>query len=194
MHFLFTFFRNLEVPTSWPTSQKMIRFRCLSDFEDESEVSMNPGDARSYVESSKVSESLLLMKFYSLSRGVVSHLLFGKEVDLPMQVTDEQMDIILSPKSSFLIGRSGTCKTTVLTMKLFHNEQKFRIASEGYYEGESSRFRGSEVVEDNQDSKMSVLRQIFVTVSSKLCYAVKQNVSHLKRCAITRLFTLFYIF
>ncbi|GJV83445.1 UvrD-like helicase, ATP-binding domain, P-loop containing nucleoside triphosphate hydrolase [Tanacetum coccineum] len=33
---------------------------------------------------SKVSKSLLLMKFYSLSHGVVSHLLSGKEVDLPM--------------------------------------------------------------------------------------------------------------
>nr|GEW45563.1 hypothetical protein [Tanacetum cinerariifolium] len=54
------------------------------------------------------------------------------EVDLPMQVIDEQMDIILSGKSSFIIGRSGTGKTNILTM--------------------------------NQP---------------KLCYAVKQNVSHL---------------
>ncbi|PWA46871.1 recBCD enzyme subunit RecB, P-loop containing nucleoside triphosphate hydrolase [Artemisia annua] len=170
---------NLEVPRSWPTSEKVIRFRYLSDCEDKSEVSVNPGDVRNYVENSKVSESLLLMKFYSLSRGVVSHLLSGKEGDLPMQVTDEQMDIILSGKSSFLIGRSGTGKTTVLTMKFFQNEQKFRIASEGCYEGECSQFRGTEVVEDNQDSKKSVLRQLFVTVSPKLCFAVKQNVSQL---------------
>nr|GEX43862.1 UvrD-like helicase, ATP-binding domain, P-loop containing nucleoside triphosphate hydrolase [Tanacetum cinerariifolium] len=108
------------------------------------------------------------LEFYSLSRGVVSHLLSGKEVDLPMQVTDEQMDIILSPKSSFIIGRSGTGKTTILTMKLFQCEQKFRIASEGNYEGENSRFRGAKV-----------LHQLFVTVSPKLCYAVKQNISHL---------------
>ncbi|PWA60761.1 uvrD-like Helicase, ATP-binding domain, P-loop containing nucleoside triphosphate hydrolase [Artemisia annua] len=170
---------NLEVPRSWPASQKLIKFRYLSDYEDNSEVSLNSGNARNYVENSKVSESLLLMKFYSLSRGVVSHLLSGKEGDLPMQATDEQMDIILSCKSSFLIGRSGTGKTTVLTMKLFQNEQKFRIASEGYYEGETSHFPGTEVVDDNQNSKMSVLRQLFVTVNPKLCYAVKQNVSHL---------------
>ncbi|PWA62544.1 uvrD-like Helicase, ATP-binding domain, P-loop containing nucleoside triphosphate hydrolase [Artemisia annua] len=160
----------LEVPRFWPASQEIIRFRYLSDCENESSGSVNSGDARNYVENSKVSESLLLMKFYSLSHGVVSHLLSGKEVDLPMQVTDEQMDIILSPKSSFIIGRSGTGKTTILTMKLFQCEQKFRIASEGIYEGENSRCRGAKV-----------LHQLFVTVSPKLCYTVKQNVSHLTR-------------
>ncbi|GKD78466.1 UvrD-like helicase, ATP-binding domain, P-loop containing nucleoside triphosphate hydrolase, partial [Tanacetum coccineum] len=168
---------NLEVPKSWPASQKIIRFRYISDC-DQSEVSVNPGNARSYVENSKVSESLLLMKFYSLSRGVVSYLLSGDEVDLPMQVTDEQMDIILSGKSSFIIGRSGTGKTTILTMKLFQHEQKFRIASNGIHEAESSRIRDGEV-DDPEISKLSVLRQLFVTVSPKLCYAVKQNVSHL---------------
>nr|GFC84027.1 UvrD-like helicase, ATP-binding domain, P-loop containing nucleoside triphosphate hydrolase [Tanacetum cinerariifolium] len=36
-----------------------------------------------------------------------------------------------------------------------------------------------EAVNDCQDSKMSVLQQLFVIVSPKLCYAVKQHVSHL---------------
>ncbi|GKF12212.1 UvrD-like helicase, ATP-binding domain, P-loop containing nucleoside triphosphate hydrolase, partial [Tanacetum coccineum] len=162
----------LEVSKTWPASEEIIRFRYLSECENESKGSVNPGDARIFVENSKVSESLLPMKFYSFSRGVVSHLLSGKEVDLPMQVKDEQMDIILSPKSSFIIGRSGTGKTTILTMKLFQCEQKFRIASDGIYEGENNRFRGDKV-----------LHQLFATVSPKLCYAVKQNVSHLTRCA-----------
>ncbi|GJU83140.1 UvrD-like helicase, ATP-binding domain, P-loop containing nucleoside triphosphate hydrolase [Tanacetum coccineum] len=170
---------NLEVPMTWPASHEIIRFRYLSDSENESKGGVNPGDARNFVENSKVSESLLLMKFYSLSHGVVRHLLSGKELNLPMQVTDEQMDIILSPKSSFIIGRSGTGKTTILTTKLFQYEQKFHIASEGIYEGESIQFKGAEVANNHQDDKMSVLRQLFVTVSPKLCYAVKQNVSHL---------------
>ncbi|GJW10068.1 UvrD-like helicase, ATP-binding domain, P-loop containing nucleoside triphosphate hydrolase [Tanacetum coccineum] len=123
----------LEVSKTWPASEEIIRFRYLSECENESKGSVNPGDARIFVENSKVSESLLLMKFYSFSRGVVS------------QVKDEQMDIILSPKSSFIIGRSGTGKTTILTMKLFQCEQKFRIASDGIYEGENNRFRGDKV-------------------------------------------------
>ncbi|PWA49328.1 uvrD-like Helicase, ATP-binding domain, P-loop containing nucleoside triphosphate hydrolase [Artemisia annua] len=126
--------------------------------------------------------NLEVPRSWSASQKIIiflSHLLSGKEVDLPMQVTDEQMDIILSRKSSFITGRSGTGKTTVLTTKLFQHEQKFRIASDGVYEGESSQLRGDEVVNDHQDSKTSGLRQLFVTVSPHLCYAVKQNVSHL---------------
>ncbi|XP_071714212.1 uncharacterized protein, partial [Rutidosis leptorrhynchoides] len=162
---------NLEVPRSWPASQELTRFRSRSDNEDEDEENVNPCDGRNYVEHSKVSESLLLMKFYSLSSGVVNHLLSGKDIDLPMQVTDEQMDIILFSKSSFIIGRSGTGKTTILTMKLFQKEQLFHVSSEGLYE-ESKQI-------DLEESKPNVMHQLFVTVSPKLCYAVKQHVSQL---------------
>ncbi|KAJ0765114.1 putative TPR and ankyrin repeat-containing protein [Helianthus annuus] len=170
---------NLEVPRSWPASKEITRFSYLSNCEDDSEAIVNPGDGRNYVENSKVSESLLLMKFYSLSRWVVSHLLTGKAFDLPMQVTDEQMDIVLFCKSSFIIGRSGTGKTTILTMKLFQNEQDFRVATEGITEAESNHIGDAEVVDNSESSKPSVLHQLFVTVSSKLCYAVKQHVSQL---------------
>ncbi|PWA86118.1 uvrD-like Helicase, ATP-binding domain, P-loop containing nucleoside triphosphate hydrolase [Artemisia annua] len=146
--------------------------------ESHNEVSVNPGSGRNYVENSKVSESLLLMKFYSLSYEVVGHLLSGRQVDLPMQVTDEHMDVILFKKSSFIIGRSGTGKTTILTMKLVQNEQRVCNDSEGINK-ENSQFRDAEVVDDPENSKPTVLRQLFVTVSPQLCYAVKQHVSHL---------------
>ncbi|KAK9063834.1 hypothetical protein SSX86_017706 [Deinandra increscens subsp. villosa] len=168
---------NFEVPRSWPASEEIIKFRSLSNCEGDSEASVINGDGRIYVENSK---SLLLMKFYSLSRGVLSHLLSGKELDLPMQVTDEQMDIVLFSKSSFIIGRSGTGKTTILTLKLFQNEQNFRIAYEGINEVESSQVRDAEA-DDSKSSKPSAIRQLFVTVSPELCYAVKQHVSQLTR-------------
>ncbi|KAI3817039.1 hypothetical protein L1987_10826 [Smallanthus sonchifolius] len=171
--------RNFEVPRSWPASQKFVKLPLLSNCEGASEASENPRVGRVYVENSKVSESLVLMKFYSLSSWVVSHLLSGKELDLPMQVTDEQMDIILFGKSSFIIGRSGTGKTTILTTKLFQNEQNFRVASEWINEAESSQFKDVEVLDDFESSNPSVLRQLFVTVSPRLCYAIKQHVSHL---------------
>ncbi|KAK1416344.1 hypothetical protein QVD17_32134 [Tagetes erecta] len=166
---------NVEVPISWPASQEFIKFRPLSRVDNE--ASVNSGDGRVYIENVKVSESLLLMKFYSLSRGVVSHLLSGKEFQLPMEITDEQRDIILCGKSSFIIGRSGTGKTTILTTKLFQNEQNFRAAFKEIDEAESSRIEDVEVV-DSESSNHDVLRQLFVTVSPKLCYAVKQHVSH----------------
>ena len=72
------------------------------------------------------------MKFYSLSSVVVSHLLSDRnsdELELPFEVSDEEHDIILFPRSTFVLGRSGTGKTTVLTIKLLkkeilHNPQK----------------------------------------------------------------------
>ncbi|KAL4575598.1 hypothetical protein LXL04_022446 [Taraxacum kok-saghyz] len=170
---------NLEVPRVWPASQEITRFRNLTNSEnDESgNTSTNPGDGRSYVENSKVSESLLLMKFYSLSSGVVNHLLSGKDIDLPMEVTDEQRDIILFPKSSFIIGRSGTGKTTILTKKLYQKEQSFRVASHGLYEEQEKAVNDDD--DDHKESKPNVLRQLFVTVSPKLCHAVKQHVSQI---------------
>ncbi|XP_052204547.1 uncharacterized protein LOC127809633 [Diospyros lotus] len=164
----------LEVPRSWVRSIDIVRFK-------------NHGE-RSYVENAKVSESLLLMKFYSLSSGVVSHLLSdrdGRVRDLPFEVTDQELEIILFQKSTFILGRSGTGKTTVLTRKLFQKEQLYHIASNGLYEGETST--STDVSQRNgfdmciAEINGSVLRQLFVTVSPKLCFAVKQHVSGLKR-------------
>ncbi|GJY82118.1 UvrD-like helicase, ATP-binding domain, P-loop containing nucleoside triphosphate hydrolase [Tanacetum coccineum] len=62
-------------------------------------------------------------------------------------------------------------------MKLFQHEHQFQIASDGIFEAESSRFC-DDVVDNPGNSKPSVLRQLFVSVSPRLCYAVK-HVSHL---------------
>ncbi|KAK0573842.1 hypothetical protein LWI29_014378 [Acer saccharum] len=115
---------NLEVPKTWAASSDIVRLKDLAN-ENGSDSSGTDFDGRSYVENSKVSESLLLMKFYSLSPGIVSHLLSdrdGRELDLPFEVTDEQWEIIRFPRSTFIHARSGTGKTTILTMKLFQKE------------------------------------------------------------------------
>ncbi|RAL48322.1 hypothetical protein DM860_005746 [Cuscuta australis] len=185
---------DLEVPKVWPASRDLVRFKSLSE---RSVDNSNDGvvEGRSYIENSRVSESLLLMKFYSLSSGIVNHLLsdnLGEEVDIPFEVTDEEKEIIKLGRSSFILGRSGTGKTTVLTMKLFQKEQQHHLALGGIREvdtneiskhaGESS-FASSEIATTSQseiEAKRSTLRQLFVTVSPKLCYAVKQQVSQLK--------------
>lgn len=178
----------MEVPKSWPASSTIIRYKNLNDDALVSDCN-DTLDGRSYVENARVSESLLLMKFYSLSSGVVNHLLSdrdGGEMDLPFEVTDEEREIIQFCRSSFILGRSGTGKTTVLTMKLFQREQIHHFALEGFATPESSIARG--VAMRNKfdlsvgDPERIVLRQLFVTVSPKLCYAVKQHVSRLKRC------------
>nr|GEZ59617.1 hypothetical protein [Tanacetum cinerariifolium] len=117
--------------------KKIILVVALKNYsKGDKEVSLDSGGGSNYVENSKGSESLLLMKFYLFSNEVVCHLLSEDEVDLPMQLTDEQMDILLFRKNA-------------------------------------------EVVNDPVHSNPSVLRQLFVTFSPRLCYAVKQHLSDL---------------
>ncbi|ONI29819.1 hypothetical protein PRUPE_1G215600 [Prunus persica] len=172
---------NLEVPKSWLPSLDIVRFKDLSITENQSDlVGDNDSDRRSYVDNAQVSESLQLMKFYSSSSGVVNHLLSdheGRELDLPFELTDQEMEIILHRKSSFIFGRSGTGKTTVLTMKLFQNEQRYQLAVQGCVSCQNS------MVEQSTSATKGTLHQLFVTVSPKLCFAIKQHVLNLKSFA-----------
>ncbi|XP_047266599.1 uncharacterized protein LOC107869201 isoform X2 [Capsicum annuum] len=181
---------DLEVPRTW-------RILRVVQYKRDTESKLNRDSG--CVENSRVSESLLLMKFYSLSSGVVNHLLsdrHGEEVDIPFEVTNEEREIILFDKSSFILGRSGTGKTTVLTMKLFQKEQQHHSSIQGlsvaegnelsqyaeemrimsYKKNEESRYIG--------ETSRTTLHQLFVTVSPKLCYAVNKQVSQLKRFAL----------
>ncbi|CAL2226962.1 unnamed protein product [Prunus armeniaca] len=173
---------DLEVPKSWPLSLDVPRFKDLSITENQSDlVGDDDSDGRNYVENSQVSESLLLMKFYSLSSGVVNHLLSdrqGRELDLPFEVTDQEMEIMLYHRSSFIVGRSGTGKTTVLTTKLFQNEQCHQLAVQGCHSSQNSINQSSSATMER-----TLLRQLFVTVSPKLCFAIKKHVLHLKSFA-----------
>ncbi|XP_057781571.1 uncharacterized protein LOC130999895 [Salvia miltiorrhiza] len=194
------FERNLEVPMSWPLSSDIIRFKDPSSSKLVSGANTSSAECRTYVENSKVSESLLLMKFYSLSCGTVNHLLSdfeGKCIDLPFEVTDEERKIILFKESSFILGRSGTGKTTILTMKLYQTFQQFCIASRDSMSVDDNVSITDEVDDDSDVSgtdevdveqlhggpTVPVLRQLFVTVSPKLCHAVKKNVAQMKSIA-----------
>jgi hypothetical protein len=179
--------RNLEVPKSWSCSSDIDRMKNLDSSENEIDLSGSTSDDRSYVANVQVSESLMLMKFYSLSPGVVGHLLSNHdavELDLPFEVTEQELDIILFRRSTFILGR-GTGKTTVLTMKLFQKEKLHHMEKDLFYGVKSDRpvrSQEKEAEETIAEKERAALRQLFVTVSHKLCYAVKQHVSHLKRC------------
>ncbi|CAM8950584.1 unnamed protein product [Rhodiola kirilowii] len=169
---------DLEVPTCGSASMDIIQFKTANEIE----LAGSTSDDRDYVENSRVSESLLLMKFYPLSSDVVSILLSedSRELDLPFEVTDEERKIILFDKSTFILGRSGTGKTTVLTMKLFQKEHQHYLVTKETY-GTKDRVIGED--DPIEASQRPVLRQLFVTVSPKLCFSVKQHVSHLKSFA-----------
>jgi hypothetical protein len=171
---------------TWEKSTEIIKIKNLDNNGNEDEPASF--DQRIYVENSKVEESFLLMKFYSLSSVVVSHLLSDRnsnELELPFEVSDEEHDIILFPRSTFVLGRSGTGKTTVLTMKLLKKEELHHSALEHTYGIQSvevpclnydKEYKDSSTVNDRP-----VLHQLFVTVSPKLCQAVKHQVVRMKR-------------
>ena len=181
--------RDLEVPMSWVTAPYVVRYKNINNTGDMTDSDNVYFGARKFVENSKVSDSLTLTKFYSSSSGVVSHMLSrcdGNELDFPFELSDQETDAIHFNRSSFILGRSGTGKTTVLIMKLFQKEQLHHMASEGFHEPDScSSMDISMRIEDAErvgEIKEPVLHQIFVAVSPKLCYAVKQQVLQLKRC------------
>nr|XP_027119396.1 uncharacterized protein LOC113736561 isoform X2 [Coffea arabica] len=175
-----------ELPKCWPNSSKIIRHKNMNNGKSVADSTDSTLDGGCYAENSRVSESLQLMKFYSLSPGAASHLLFsrdGQELDLPFEVTDEEWEIIQFCKSSFILGRSGTGKTTVLSMKLFEKEQIYHIASEGFTTAENSMstsvLKRTEFDHSTGVTRETFLRQLFVTVSPRLCSAVKHHVSRL---------------
>ncbi|KAJ8629373.1 hypothetical protein MRB53_022696 [Persea americana] len=174
----------LEVPMTWKKGKDIIRYKKVCDAESQPV----PGelDASDNMENSKVSESLLLMKFYSLSSGVVKHLLTandGKEIELPFEVTDQEQEIIRFPSSTFILGRSGTGKTTVLTMKLIQKEQQHHISSKGLHVVKDITINvqsgKNEQREEVDSAKGKSLCQIFVTVSPKLSSAIRSHISRL---------------
>lgn len=178
----------MEIPKVWPTSLDIVRFKHLSMNETGSDFVGVP-DGRGYTENSRVGESSLPMKFYSLSNCAVNHMLSdrdARELDLPFQVSDQEKEIILFHRSTFILGRSGTGKTTVLTMKLFHKEYLHHQTMEGLYGVKSNVFghvnQNSVVEKNSEKTRGNVLRQLFVT-SPKQCNAVKQRFSYLRRYA-----------
>lgn len=142
-------------------------------------------ESSQYMENSKVNDSLLLMKFYALSSGVVKHLLTttdGSEIEIPFEVTDNEREIIMFPRSAFILGRSGTGKTTVLTMKLIQKEQQHYISKQGLDDCMAEKQRTDGNAKANiEASNEGDLKQVFVTVSPKLCSAIKNHISRLER-------------
>ncbi|XP_065006947.1 uncharacterized protein LOC135637969 [Musa acuminata AAA Group] len=180
---------NLEVPMSWNVVCDMIRYKTLKKARSTTEEDAVQLDSSSHMEDSKVNESLLLMKFYSLSSRVVRHLLIandGTDVFIPFELNDQEKEIILFPLSTFILGRSGTGKTTILTMKLIQKEQLYSIASEGASEifGLSDAADRSVVLKKHSSpNKGHFLKQVFLTVSSKLCSAIRSHICQLQSIA-----------
>ncbi|KAL2892243.1 TPR and ankyrin repeat-containing protein 1 [Bienertia sinuspersici] len=102
----------------------------------------------------------------------------GTLLNVPFEVSDEEREIILDRRSTFVLGRSGTGKTTVLVMKLFQKEQQHQMASEGF-NANFDLICGSSWNEPPKND--TFLPQLFVTVNPRLCLAVKEHINSFRR-------------
>ncbi|CAM6125858.1 unnamed protein product [Calypogeia fissa] len=146
----------------------------------------------SRLEKATVDESILLMKFYSLTSGIARQLLTagnGSKMELLFEVNDEEAAIIQYPFSTFILGRSGTGKTTVITTRLLKLEQRHKLVvdslankSEEEDDVNVERATASQASETfAQSSRTDYLRQVMVTLSPKLCAAIKHHIAKTSR-------------
>ncbi|XP_045797847.1 uncharacterized protein LOC123892041 [Trifolium pratense] len=162
----------IEFPLSWPRSANIQKFKSVGTIntkECDLVPSENKNDA---AQNSMIEESSLLMKFCSITPDYTLTNCDSIEVDLPFELTEEQRSIVVFPRSTFLLGRSGTGKTTVLTTKMIRNEKLHRVAVERVYGPYSN---------PSESSDRPVLRQLFVTLSPGLCQEIKHHVTCFKR-------------
>lgn len=187
--------KSLAVPAKWSSAHYIPKYKSLEETKHTpvSGVEGVVDDTILPLEKSDVDDSVLLMKFYSLSSGIAHQLLTasdGSQLSLPFEVNEQEAAIIKYPRSSFIIGRSGTGKTTVITTKLLQREQEFWIASNGLASpgDEGKEEEGQEEGEEEEGAlnpeAAGFLKQALVTLSPKLCAAVKHNISKTRRYAL----------
>lgn len=158
---------------NWETSHDIVCYKKHNYIQEGIELVAEASDNRRSIKKDfKMSDSLQLMKFYSLSSGMVNHLLsdcIATELELPFELSSQEMEVVHFDKTSFILGRSGTGKTTVLIRKLFQREQLHHITSERFHELDAciSKDERTEDGERVKESEQTSLRQIFVTLNPR---------------------------
>jgi len=101
---------------------------------------------------------LVLEKFVTLSQALLNSIIADLDVAHVFNVTPQEKEIIEHPYSCYVLGRSGTGKTTTMLFKMLGIERAFKL---------------------EQDLMMNKPRQIFVTQSRVLAGKVEEYFSKL---------------
>ncbi|CAH1769211.1 12640_t:CDS:2, partial [Entrophospora sp. SA101] len=107
----------------------------------------------------KVHEMLTTNKFVPLSKNLFRSLVRGG-TKFTFQVSKLEYEIINHPSSAIVIGRSGTGKTTCIEFRLLGS----------YWASQLNQMSSS-----NDNNSNSHKRQIFITLSKRLCCKVKDD-------------------
>ncbi|TYK30457.1 uncharacterized protein E5676_scaffold349G00820 [Cucumis melo var. makuwa] len=175
---------DLKLPITWSASHDIVVYKDHIKADLDAILSQDDSDD---TKNATLKKNLLQMKFQSLSYQKAKLLLSShdsKELDLPCQVEDEQLDIILFPTSAFIMGRPGLGKTAALTIKLFMREKQQEIHPKGCNKVMRQNAEVSYINESGEECKKidrTVLRQLFITVTLKQCLAVKEHLLYLSR-------------
>ncbi|KAK3255375.1 hypothetical protein CYMTET_35438 [Cymbomonas tetramitiformis] len=157
--------------------------------------------------SCKMEESALLMKFYGMDSEVARALLTedcetAASLNLPFVVSDEEEAMIASNESLFILGRSGTGKTTIMIHRLLRLQDQFGCIQRGAAPGDGSTSAPDAAVQAPGEAPGGaegesapteagaappfVFRQIMLSASPKLCRAMRAYVSSLLAGRSTR--------
>lgn len=120
-----------------------------------------------------VNDSTLLMKFYPLTSGVASLLLQTESaaIDLPFVMSADEEELVKYKGSVFILGRSGTGKTTVMLHRMFLET----IYLHKIYSCEN------DMTSSNETSPPYA--QLMVTASNVLCDAIRRTYDNMCRSA-----------
>lgn len=108
------------------------------------------------------------MKFYQLTSDIARLMSYSdtlKSIELPFEMSHEEDRIVRHDGSLFILGRSGTGKTTVILHRMFLVREVSKRAQEKKLK--------------LKDSASSVNRQLLVTASPLLCEAIKRSFQNL---------------
>ncbi|KAH9931245.1 uncharacterized protein B0H18DRAFT_929725 [Fomitopsis serialis] len=111
----------------------------------------------------KVHEMLVLQKYVSFSQALLNSILADQDATHVFQVSSQEMEIIEHTRSCYVLGRSGTGKTTTMLYKMLGIEHSWRSC----------------------DGALGRPRQLFVTQSRVLAEKVQEHFMGLHSSILT---------
>eukprot|EP01041_Mallomonas_annulata_P008009 gene8009-16395_t len=138
-----------------------------SDFQ----LTTNTIENKDKLETSETESATTLMKFYPLSSSFAERLISSNEsmkLDLPFTMSSEEESIVSYPGSLFILGRSGTGKTTVMLRRMYiENLNSLNLCH--------SETEINDIASSATADEIRCCRQMLVTASPILCEAIRKS-------------------
>jgi tetratricopeptide (TPR) repeat protein len=158
------------VPRCWATLDDMRLLESKAEALEEAEK----GEMVSLEDTSKMME---YSKVFRASAARLNNLLRcgAAYIDIPLELTATQAEVVTSSCSRLVVGRSGTGKTTVMILRILHQSVLHEQALKGAVdEGGATEIK-------DQDPPDQCLNQLMLTASQPLALFMRKHYQRLKR-------------